>query len=172
MRRHPSGSAFWLPQRTRWLKGFMLTWLVHMRHPTRLLAELGPAGFLGFNAFLGGIVLSALIHPIFVVLLLHEAANGRLMVLPETLLGGVVMTLALFNLVAGYLSGMAMAGLAATRRGLVGLVPYVVLMPLYWMLISLAAYRALLQLMTNPYLWEKTPHLRRRRPGATGTPGH
>jgi len=32
------------------------------------------------------------------------------------------------------------------------------LMPLYWLLVSFAAYRALVQLITAPHLWEKTAH--------------
>ena len=34
----------WLKQRTRWYKGWMQTWLVHMRRPVRLMRELTPAG--------------------------------------------------------------------------------------------------------------------------------
>lgn len=161
----PEDLAIWLRQRTRWLKGFMQTWLVHMRRPGRLFSELGPAGFIGFNAFLGGIILSALIHPIFLGLLAWEWWNGNLMALPDTMVGGTVMTLALFNLVCGYASGMAIAGLAATRRGMLGLLPHLLLMPLYWLLISVAAYRAALQLITHPHLWEKTPHTSRAKRG-------
>ncbi len=161
----PEQLGVWMKQRTRWLKGFMLTWLVHMRSPLRLLAELGPVGFVGFNAFLGGIVLSALIHPIFLALLAYEMATGEFMALPESMLGGTMMTLALFNLVGGYVSGMAIAALAATRRGNLGLLPHVLLMPLYWLLISAAAYRAALQLVVDPYLWEKTPHTPRNSGG-------
>jgi glycosyltransferase XagB len=157
----PEELGIWIKQRTRWLKGFMQTWLVHMRRPGRLWSELGPLGFLGFNAFLGGIVLSALINPIFLGLLVYEAVTGNLMALPDTLLGVTVMTLALFNFAGGYAGGIGIAGLAASRRGMAGLLPRLALMPLYWVLISVAAYRAALQLVTNPYLWEKTPHARR-----------
>ena len=161
----PEAFGVWMRQRTRWIKGFMQTWLVHMRHPARLLRELGLVGFIGFNAFLGGIVLSALIHPIFVVALAYELATGAFLSLPETLLGDALLTLALFNLVGGYVSGMAIAALAVTRRGRFGLLPHVLLMPLYWLLISAAAYRAAVQLVRAPYLWEKTPHTRRNGAG-------
>lgn len=154
----PDALAVWIPQRTRWLKGFMQTWLVHMRDPWRLRRELGWAGFIGFNAYLGGIVLSALVHPFFLMALAWEAAVGRLLTVPATTMGGVMFALSVFVLAGGYVSGMAIAGLAAKRRGLLGLLPHLLLMPVYWLLISIAAYRALLQLMTKPYLWEKTPH--------------
>ena len=166
----PEQLGVWLRQRTRWLKGFMLTWLVHMRRPGRLLAQLGPIGFIGFNAFLGGTVLSALILPVFIVMLGLEVAAGGLLLPAETALGGALLWAAVFNLVGGFLSGMAIAGFAASRRGLLGLLPHLVVMPLYWVLISLAAYRAAAQLVTAPYLWEKTPHRARetRRPRAGG----
>ncbi len=154
----PDSLGVWIRQRTRWLKGFMQTWLVHMRHPLRLWRELGAKGFVGFNAYLGGIVLSALIHPIFLLAFVWEATFGWLFVFPDTALGSFLLALSTFVLVGGYVSGMAIAGLAAKRRGLLGLLPHLLLMPFYWLLISVAAYRALLQLMSKPYLWEKTPH--------------
>lgn len=159
----PATLGVWMRQRTRWLKGFMMTWLVHMRSPARLLRELGFAGFLGFNAFLGGIVLSALVHPLFVGYLIYTAITGELYARPESSLGALILALALFILLFGYIGSMALAALGATRRGVLSLLPHVLLMPLYWLLISAAAYRAALQLVANPYLWEKTPHTARRR---------
>src|SRR2546423_9133251 len=35
----------WIRQRTRWFKGWMQTWLVHMRHPVRLARGLRARGF-------------------------------------------------------------------------------------------------------------------------------
>ena len=164
----PPTFAIWLPQRTRWLKGFMQTWLVHMRQPRRLLADLGLAGFIGFQAFIGGIILSALIYPVFVVVFAVEVVRGEALGLPQSTIGQVLLALAVFNLVGGYLASTLTAGLAVARRGYRGMMLSVALMPLYWLLISLAAYRAVLHLWLNPHLWEKTPHTRRRtrrRPG-------
>ena len=106
--------------------------------------------------------MSALIHPLFLMALGWEAAFGRVLTLPETVLGGVLFGFSLFILIGGYVSGLVIAALAAKRRRLMGLLPHLVLMPAYWLLISVAAYRALLQLMSKPYLWEKTPHSARR----------
>ncbi len=39
----PAGFMSWLRQRTRWLKGYMQTWLVHMRDPARAMARAWPA---------------------------------------------------------------------------------------------------------------------------------
>jgi cellulose synthase/poly-beta-1,6-N-acetylglucosamine synthase-like glycosyltransferase len=62
----------WVRQRTRWLKGFVQTWLVHMRSPRALWRELGPRGFLAFQVMVGGTVLSALVHPWFYVLVGYD----------------------------------------------------------------------------------------------------
>jgi cellulose synthase/poly-beta-1,6-N-acetylglucosamine synthase-like glycosyltransferase len=159
----PQRLGVWVRQRTRWLKGFMQTWLVHMRRPRCLLADLGPAGFLGFHAVLGGVILTSLIHPVFVTLLGIGVVTGKVLISPVSMFGAVLIVLAGFNLVAGYLAGMAMAGVAAGRRGLFGFIPHLLVMPLYWVLISLVSYRALIQLVREPYLWEKTPHRARVR---------
>ena len=63
MRRRRRGSG--RRQRTRWYKGWMQTWLVHMRRPARLVRELNPAGAIAFQLFLACNVLAALIHPVF-----------------------------------------------------------------------------------------------------------
>ena len=59
----------WLGQRARWLKGFMQTWLVHMRNPVKTGRELGPTGFWTLQALTAGIFISALFHPFFVALI-------------------------------------------------------------------------------------------------------
>lgn len=39
----------WIRQRSRWIKGYMQTWLVHMRNPVQLWRDLGAKGFLAFK---------------------------------------------------------------------------------------------------------------------------
>ncbi len=151
----------WLRQRTRWLKGFMQTYLVHMRRPLRLWRELGTARFLGFNIVIGGLVFSALVHPLVYLFAAAEALQGSLLNLPHGPLGAPIWLLALFNGALGYLASMGLALLALRwRNGRMGarLAPHVLFLPAYWLLISLAAYRALWQLVTAPFHWEKTEH--------------
>lgn len=61
----PSTFRVWLGQRTRWLKGWIQTYLVHMREPRRLWRELGARRFVGLQVLMGGLILSALVHPWF-----------------------------------------------------------------------------------------------------------
>lgn len=159
----PSGFGNWKGQRTRWLKGWMQTFLVHMREPGRLLGELGPRAFLGLLVLMGGMLLSALVHPWFYALALADASRGWLLEAPQSLLGQGVWWLGLFNLCAGYATGAALGAAAIRRRGLGGLAGHVLAMPFYWLIISYSAYRALWQLAVapSPYLWEKTAHTAR-----------
>jgi glycosyltransferase involved in cell wall biosynthesis len=154
----PATFGSWLRQRTRWLKGWMQTYLVHTRRPLRLVADLGVRGTLGFHMLMGGLVLSALAHPLLYVLLAWQAAAGRLLAPAQTPLEAALWTAAWINLAAGYLASIAVGAASALRRGQPGLALSALLMPLCWLLVSAAAYRALYQLATDPYRWEKTEH--------------
>jgi hypothetical protein len=148
----------WFGQRSRWLKGWMQTYLVHTRQPWRLNAELGVRGALGFHAVMGGLVLSALVHPLFYALLGWHAVSGRLLAPADSFAGTVLWTVAWINLAAGYLMSICVGALSAVRRGQPRLALSALLMPLCWLLVSAAAYRALYQLAKDPYFWEKTEH--------------
>lgn len=154
----PPNFHAWLNQRTRWLKGWMQTYLVHMRRPLATARDLGLGRFLGLQVLMGGILLSALVHPWFYVLALAEAAFGPLITLEADPLTTAVIWMSVSNLVLGYVSGVALGAVAVAGRGRLGLLVSALWMPVYWLLISAAAYRALLQLATAPHLWEKTAH--------------
>jgi glycosyltransferase XagB len=154
----PGHFMSWLRQRTRWLKGFVQTWLVHMRSPRTLWRELGPRGFFGFQVMVGGTILSALVHPWFYGLVAYELVQGGFLAPPEMLLGLPFWGVAWFDLVTGYVAAMTLAALAAHRRRHARLLWQVPLMPFYWLLISAAAYRAVGQFVTAPFKWEKTEH--------------
>ena len=86
----PVDFSGWLKQRTRWLKGWMQTYLVHTRQPGRLGAELGLRGALGFHALMGGLIGSALVHPVFYGLLAYHWLSGSLLEPAETVAGSVL----------------------------------------------------------------------------------
>ncbi|MGE4165181.1 MAG: glycosyltransferase family 2 protein [Xanthobacteraceae bacterium] len=149
----PSRFGPWLRQRTRWFKGWLQTWIVHMRKPRQLARELGLPGFLAFQLMVGGNVLAALVHPIF--LIAFAASIFRNDGWPHSEL-----ITALFGLsvAAGYLTSALIGALGLMRRGLVGAVWALPLIPLHWVLLSVAAWRAVYQLIADPYRWEKTDH--------------
>lgn len=151
----PARFGPWLRQRTRWCKGWMQTWLVHMRSPMLLKAELSWVGFSVFQLLVGGTVLAALVHSLFVTELLIEFALA--------LTAGVATDLKAAGLHAvvlavGYAVSIVIALVGLWRRKLLGCAWVLLLMPVYWLLLSLAAWRALFQLIGDPYRWEKTEH--------------
>ena len=150
----PAEPRAWLGQRTRWLKGWMQTYLVHMRDPLQLWRDLGAWRFFGFQVTLGGMVLSALVHPWFYLLLAGNILAGR-GAFPA---GNATAWLCWSVLASGYVSAMALVALAVKRRGGSLLTRSALWLPIYWLAISLAAYRALVELFIKPSYWQKTPH--------------
>ncbi|MBG1233960.1 glycosyltransferase [Aestuariivirga litoralis] len=148
----------WLAQRARWLKGFMQTWLVHMRSPRRLLREFGWMGFLAVQSTLFGVALSALVHPVFVAIMIWQISQGNF------LHPGLISPwreLSYFYLgTLGLSYGLMMTCGAAASRGirLSGRVFVIATMPFYFLLTSVAGWMALWQLIRNPYHWNKTRH--------------
>jgi hypothetical protein len=136
----------------------MQTWLVHMRQPRRLLRDLGFAGFVSFQLIVGGNVLAALVHPLFMSGLIYSVASGS----PPWRGGSLTVTVLAMvygtSVVIGYLTSAFLGWLGLMRRGLLSTAWVLVLTPLHWLLLSLAAWRALYQLIVAPYAWEKTEH--------------
>ncbi len=145
----------WVRQRSRWIKGYLQTWLVHMRHPLRLLRQTGLRGFAGFNLTMGTAFV-LLLNPVFWALttlyaVTHWSAVEQ--VFPPSVYYVSSLMLFLGNFAFVYLN---VAG--ALQRGEFGLVRTALLSPLYWGLMSYAAWRGFFQLFTNPFYWEKTEH--------------
>jgi glycosyltransferase XagB len=152
----PARFAAWLKQRTRWYKGWMQTWLVHMRRPHRLSRELGAGGAIGFQILLAANVLAALIHPLFMT-----GLGYTLFALPTEWANAVLdnaIPIFVAGLLSGYTSTILLDIIGLWRRGLVKQAWVLLLTPLYWLLLSLAAWRALFQLLIDPQRWEKTEH--------------
>jgi cellulose synthase/poly-beta-1,6-N-acetylglucosamine synthase-like glycosyltransferase len=151
---HQAGT--WIRQRSRWIKGYLQTLLVHTRRPLHLIRTTGLLGFLGFVFFIGGTALSGLLNPIFwllYVVWLVALWNGFDPMFPQILL-----FLSLLNLLAGNGAFIYLSMLAPIHRGWLHLIPYSLTVIGYWVLMSIAAYRGLWQLIRNPFYWEKTEH--------------
>ncbi|MCJ7762385.1 glycosyltransferase, partial [Candidatus Bathyarchaeota archaeon] len=145
----------WIRQRSRWYKGHTQTYLVHMRHPIKLLQELGWRKFLLFQFTFGGGIYMPLINPFLWVITLVSFfapwAFSSLFLLP-------IESICVFNLIVGNLSFLFLYLWTCVKQRRYHFVPLALTMPLYWMLISVAAWRGLWQLMTRPFYWEKTLH--------------
>jgi glycosyltransferase XagB len=150
----PAHFGPWLRQRTRWFKGWIQTWLVHMRSPVRLARELRPSGFAVFQLLVGGTVLAALVHGLFAARLIWTLANMP----ADDAMAQVLFGFDAAALMSGYLISAALGLIGLARRRLLGCAWALLLMPLYWLLLSVAAWRAIFQIVRDPYRWEKTEH--------------
>jgi hypothetical protein len=147
----PVAAGAWLRQRSRWLKGYMQTWLVHMRHPLRLLRRAGLGGFLAFQLFLGGGVIFALVNPLLWAAFLGSMLFGWRVWQSYGHVPGA-------SLLANNLLLTCLAMISPARRGRGDLAPWGLTVIAYWAMVSVAGYRALGQLITRPFFWEKTTH--------------
>ncbi len=148
----------WLRQRSRWLKGWMQTWLVHMRAPLTTWRQMGPAGFAVFQVLMGGIVVSALVHPLFLIGIAYGIAAGTFWPQQAGTLEIFLFALQVVVLFLGYGSMMLIAWRGLAVRRLRGLSASIAAMPVYWLLVSAAGWYALWQLASDPFYWEKTAH--------------
>jgi glycosyltransferase XagB len=145
----------WVRQRSRWNKGYVLTWLVHLRRPLRLLAEVGPRDFLSFNLTLGSVFV-LLLNPIFWGLTtLYVLTRAHFI---QQMFPSVIYYMASAMLLVGNFSFLYLNVAGSMQRGQFGLTRTALLSPLYWGLMSWAAWKGFLQLFTNPFYWEKTEH--------------
>ena len=198
----------WVRQRSRWVKGYIQTHLVHMRNPAATFWRLGPLGILGFLVSVGGLSLMLLLNPIFWAILLfygvcwaHDLGitgwswtAARVLqakpYLPDSypydfpwdrwltwdgpwvwrmvftkagpdtfwdIWSQVFFAVTVVLFLANFFF-VFMHIWACVRRRLYGLIPYAIFSPLYWVLISLAAWKGFLQLFFDPFKWEKTHH--------------
>ncbi|MGE4563657.1 MAG: glycosyltransferase [Victivallaceae bacterium] len=190
----------WLRQRSRWVKGFAQTHLVHYRNPLRTIRKLGLWGAFGGYLAVGGSVLMMLTNVIFWLILLlygallihgvsHGASISELVIGPESgprtyqgiVLGKLVLRawplvyvgatespvwsllsqVFFFSGIVLFFSNFFFIGvgvLACCKRKFYHLIPAALLMPFYWVMISLGAWKGFIQLFTNPFYWEKTRH--------------
>ncbi|MCC0025419.1 MAG: glycosyltransferase [Zhengella sp.] len=151
----PGNLGDWRGQRTRWLKGWMQCWLVHMRHPLRLARECGMADFLIVQVFLLGIVFCALVHPvIYGTVLLHLAGILDMPASPALGLWYLDMGIMLSAYAVHFFLGCKAMSPPERKR----LSWHCLCLPLYWLMQSWAAWCALHELVRAPHYWAKTPH--------------
>lgn len=150
-----SRSGAFIKQRTRWIKGYLLTSAVNLRHPVQFTRATGLRGLVCLLALILGTPLAFLVYPVLVVFAALTIAGEQwgFLGMPHWLA-----TLGLVNMLAG-------TGLTIVTSAIVALPRYgwriaglAIFSPVYWLLHSVAAWRAAWQTMLTPHVWEKTPH--------------
>jgi cellulose synthase/poly-beta-1,6-N-acetylglucosamine synthase-like glycosyltransferase len=138
----------WVRQRSRWLKGYAMTWAAHMRDPRALLAALGWWRFAGVQVLFLGTLSQVLLAPL--LWLCWLVPTGLSMPLPPGPLLGVFLVSEAVNMIIG--------GLGVIRSGRTHLLKWVPTLILYYPLATAAAAKALYETVARPFYWDKTPH--------------
>ena len=145
----------WIRQRSRWNKGYFQTWLVHMRHPLQLIRQTGFKGFVSFNLTMGSAFV-LLMNPVFWALTTIYVLTQWGFI--EQMFPSLVFYAASLMLFVGNFIFIYLNVAGSLQRGEFGLTRTAMLSPLYWGLMSYAAWKGFIQLFTNPFYWEKTEH--------------
>lgn len=149
----------WMCQRSRWIKGYMQTYLVHMRRPHEFISDLRNPHIVTFQLVVGGKVASIFINPLMWILTISYFTFRAIMgPLIEPLFPDPVLYIAVFSLVFGNFLYVYYYMIGCVKRDEGDLVKYVFLVPIYWLMMSVASWKALWQLIFKPHYWEKTVH--------------
>ncbi len=146
----------WVKQRSRWYKGYLQTYLIHLREPVQITKEIKWKGVAHLTAFVGGTPILAVVNPIFWALTItwfvaHPAFLLEIFPAPVYYVGLTLWSLG--NFLLWYLTILTARHIS---RG--DLVFTAILVPFYWVMMSIAAVKAAWQLVVTPSFWEKTTH--------------
>jgi cellulose synthase/poly-beta-1,6-N-acetylglucosamine synthase-like glycosyltransferase len=145
----------WVRQRSRWLKGFMITYVVHMRDPIQLIRDLGFMRFMGvqmiFLATFSQFALAPVLWSFWVTFfgISHPV---------HTILGDTATTALIVLFFTSELLNITMAMVAVSGQHHRHLMKWVLTTPLYFTLGALAAYKAIYEMIVTPFYWDKTQH--------------
>jgi hypothetical protein len=145
----------WIKQRSRWVKGYMQTFLVHNRHPLKTIKAMGFWRWFGYTWLIGGTPATFLLFPIMWALF---TASIFVNIYGNIHIPDALFYLSIFNLVVGNAIAIFIAALGVFPRKNYKLLPYALLSPVYWLFQSIGAYKGLWQLIFKPFYWEKTAH--------------
>ena len=143
----PAHWRVWLPQRGRWIKGYIQTWLVLMRTPSRTLQEMGSLRILAMQCALGGAILAPLSHAVLILLVLAASLSS------DMAIGAAGRSLLMAGYAISLIGDLAAPGAWSWQRALAAITK-----PLYWPLLSIAAVHAVWDLAIRPHFLAKTPH--------------
>jgi len=151
----PISLGAWMGQRTRWMKGWMQTYIVHNSYPKQFLKDIGWRNFLAFQIYVGSLVISAPLHTIFfIVLIVRFIYAGNIGFVDDD----IWLVAHLFFIIAGYSSTALHSAIGLIRLKKYKLLWIIPTLPIYWGLVGIASIIAAYELMVKPYFWSKTKH--------------
>jgi|YNPMSStandDraft_1061717.scaffolds.fasta_scaffold01174_8 cellulose synthase/poly-beta-1,6-N-acetylglucosamine synthase-like glycosyltransferase len=149
----------WFKQRSRWNKGYIQTYFVHMRQPHEFLTDWTNPHIITFQLIVGGKILSSIINPfLWLMTLGYFSFRKTLGPFIESLYPSGVFYVAVFSLVFGNFLYFYCYMIGAAKREQWEMVKYAFFVPFYWLMMSIGTWIAIWQIFTKPHYWEKTKH--------------
>jgi glycosyltransferase XagB len=149
----------WFWQRTRWVKGYLQTYLVHMRDPSAFIQATKNKQFAFFQLVVGGKAFLSLVNPfMWAITIVYFAARSTYGPLIESLFPTYIFYIGLFSAVVGNFLYFYYYMIGCAKRQQYQLIPYMFLVPFYWLYMSTASWVAAVLLVVKPHHWSKTKH--------------
>ena len=149
----------WIRQRSRWIKGYLQTYLVYMRHPLDYLRQGRLREFLSLQLVIGGKTAVLFVNPLmWLLLVIYFPLRSIVGDTYRTLFPSFILYMSALCLFAGNFFYLYTFLVACMKRGQYGLIKWALFAPVYWAMMSIAAFLALFQLIFKPHYWEKTEH--------------
>ncbi|MEZ5716620.1 MAG: glycosyltransferase [Paracoccaceae bacterium] len=145
----------WVRQRSRWLKGYMVTYLVHMRRPLQFYCQMGHRRFWGFQAHFVTALSQFMLAPFLwsFWLVLFGLPHPLDPLLPRDWLVNFGLLFLSVEVITIVINAAAVSGPRHRH-----LLPWVPTLHFYYPLGAIAAYKALYELIAMPFYWDKTQH--------------
>jgi cellulose synthase/poly-beta-1,6-N-acetylglucosamine synthase-like glycosyltransferase/transposase len=149
----------WIRQRSRWIKGYLLTYLVYMRQPLRYLLQGRLREFLSLQLVIGGktgvLFVNPLVWALLAIYILFRPIVGDVY---HTLFPAPVLYMGTLCLIFGNFLYIYSHLVGCMKRSQYSLIKWALSVPVYWVMMSIAAFMAFYQLIFKPHYWEKTKH--------------
>ncbi len=145
----------WIKQRSRWIKGYAITYAVHMRTPLKMIKEIGVWRFFGFQVlFLGALSQITLAPILWSFWLLPFGIPHPL----SNLLGTPILIALIALFLIAEIATLSASFIALAEAKKRSLWPWVPSLILYYPLATFAAFKGLSEILFKPFYWDKTAH--------------
>lgn len=149
----------WYNQRSRWIKGYIQTYFVHMRDPRSFVETGSIKDFFIFQLSIGGKILSMFINPMmWVITISYFLLRSQVGPFIESFFPTSILYLGVFSLILGNFLYVYYYMIGCAKRGFDDLIKYVFIIPIYWLGMSIAAWKAMYEIFVKPHYWSKTIH--------------
>jgi glycosyltransferase XagB len=149
----------WYGQRSRWIKGYIQTYLVHMRNPKEFTDNGKHYHLAAFQFIVGGKILSMFINPLmWCITIAYFALRPWAGEFIESFFPSTILYIGVFSFVFGNFLYLYYYMIACAKRGHYDLIKYVYVVPFYWLMMSFASWRAVYEMIVKPHYWAKTLH--------------